>query len=345
MGRKATVNTNLPHRMRARIRPSGRYFYYDLGGKPRKEIPLGSDYVAAVRKWAELEADKAAPTNLITFRYVAEQYLKDILPGKAPRTQKDNLAELAWLYKVFDNPPAPLEDIEPHHIHKYLQWRGKTAKTRANREKALFSHIWNYARSMGFTSKTNPCQGVKGFTEKGRSCYVEDGVFQAIWQAATTPIQDAMDLAYLTGQRPADVLKMKLSDIQDDHISVKQNKTQAKMRISTTGDFAVLIERLKTRTRATRCTNLIVNEDGTPLTYSAMAQRIYHIKPKAIQAHPEMADAIKDYQFRDLRAKAGTDKSETSSLDDAKKQLGHTNVKMTEKYVRDRKGSKVSPTR
>lgn len=53
-----------------------------------------------------------------------------------------------------------------------------------------------------------------------------------------------------------------------------------------------------------------------------------------------------DFQLRDLRAKAGTDKAESSGdIMQARDQLGHTTVVMTEHYVRHRKGKKVSPTR
>lgn len=35
--------------LRKRIQKSGKaYYYFDAGGKPRKEIPLGDDYVLAV---------------------------------------------------------------------------------------------------------------------------------------------------------------------------------------------------------------------------------------------------------------------------------------------------------
>lgn len=53
-----------------------------------------------------------------------------------------------------------------------------------------------------------------------------------------------------------------------------------------------------------------------------------------------------DFQMRDLRAKAGTDKAESSGdIMQAKDQLGHTTVVMTEQYIRNRKGKKVSPTK
>ncbi|MDP2762747.1 MAG: tyrosine-type recombinase/integrase, partial [Sideroxyarcus sp.] len=51
------------------------------------------------------------------------------------------------------------------------------------------------------------------------------------------------------------------------------------------------------------------------------------------------------FQFRDLRAKAATDKTESSDIHQAQKQLGHTTVTMTEHYVRGRRGEKVSPTK
>jgi len=52
------------------------------------------------------------------------------------------------------------------------------------------------------------------------------------------------------------------------------------------------------------------------------------------------------FQLRDLRAKADTDKAETSGdIMQARDQLGHTTVVMTEQYIRDRRGKKVTPTR
>jgi hypothetical protein len=47
---------------RARKQKSGTtYYYFDTGAKPRKEIPLGSDYRVAVQKWLELSAMPARP--------------------------------------------------------------------------------------------------------------------------------------------------------------------------------------------------------------------------------------------------------------------------------------------
>lgn len=52
------------------------------------------------------------------------------------------------------------------------------------------------------------------------------------------------------------------------------------------------------------------------------------------------------FQFRDLRGKAATDKTENSgNIREAQKQLGHSTISMIEKYVKNRKGDKVTPTK
>lgn len=341
MGRVPTVNKNLPKGIRARKRGAKVWYYYDAGGKPRKEIPLGNDYAMAVKKWAELEID-ATPRHaaIITFRYAAERYTKEVIPTKAPSTQKGNLRELAWLYKFFDNPPAPLEKIEPINIRQYLDWRGNI---RGKREKALFSHIWNKAREWGYTSLQNPCAGIKGVTEKGRKdIYIEDSVFNAVYSKASQPLRDAMDMAYLTGQRPSDILKMTEQDITNDNIlHVTQNKTKAKLRISIEGELADLIKRIHARksTYKVRSFALIVDDKGQRITSDTL--RSHFDRAREAAGIPK-----KSFQFRDLRAKAATDKTELSGdIRQAQKQLGHTTITMTEQYVRDRKGNKVTPTK
>jgi hypothetical protein len=98
--------------MRACKRGDYIYYFYDTGGKPRKEIALGKNYAEAVKKWAELEID-AKPTHneVITFRYVANRYIKEVIPTKTQRTQEDNLEELQWLFKFFDNPTPRLKKL------------------------------------------------------------------------------------------------------------------------------------------------------------------------------------------------------------------------------------------
>lgn len=341
--------------MRARHRGAKTYYFFDLGGRPRKEVALGSDFVQAMRRWAEMH--ETPPVDVATFRAAAERYFSEIVPTKASRTQIDNTRELENLYAVFDNPPALLSKIEPVHISKYIRWRMSMAKkwyaeqrrpipanaghVRANREIALFSHIYNFARSIGLTSCTNPCAGVPKNKELGRDTYIEDDMYAAVWKAADEPLRDAMDLAYLTGQRPADTLKFTDDDMRDGMLHLQQNKTRAKLRIEIKGDLAEVIKRIELRKAGypISSTALIVNEKGEKLGPEALRSRFDSARKKA-------GVAKQSFQFRDLRAKAGTDKTETSGdIRQAQKQLGHTSVSMTEDYVRNRRGSKSTPTK
>jgi len=346
--------------MRARVQRSGAvYYYYELGGEARKEVSLGSNYVEAVRKWAELEALPPATVSMVvTFRYACEVYQKKYLIENAPKTREEKLRQIETLLEFFDNPPAPLEEIKPIHIKQFLSWRvqrtqdalrkkgepveGNEGRVAANREKSLISHIWNAARAEGLTDLPNPCAGIKSFREYGRETYVYDDAFQAVWGKADVPTREAMDLAYLTGGRPADLLKIDETHLREGSIEVRQNKTGHKLRIAIEGKLAALIERIRTRkcgiSGVVVSTRLLVNEDGQPLGKSALRFRFEAARDAAgIEGD--------DFQFRDLRAKAATDKTDkTKDIREAQQQLGHASVVMTENYVRKRRGRKVMPT-
>lgn len=339
MGRKPTKPNAVP-RLRVRLRGGKRYYFYDHGGRPRREESLGCDYGLAIKRWAELEHDQARVPAVLTFRYVADQYRAEVMPTKAPATQKSNTREIGKLIEFFDTPPAPLDAIEPQHIRQYLRWRAAT-KIAANREKALFSHIWNWAREQGYTKLPNPCHGVHGYTEIGRDVYVEDDAFRAVWNAADVPLRDALDLAYLTGQRPADTLRMAETDIRDGSLQVRQGKTGKALRIAVVGELATVLDRIAARKAMlpVRSLRLVINEQGQPLGRYALRFRFDRARIAA-------GVAAGAFQFRDLRAKAGTDKADSSGdVRAAQRQLGHASVMMTEHYVRERRGDKVTPTR
>ncbi len=327
MGRRRTTNKGkgLPARMHVK-----RGLYYHVSSTaPRKWTALGPDRARALLEWARLEGTEPDP-EVRTFDMIARRYERDVLPGKAVRTQRDNLKELERLRAVFG--PVLIENIKPHHVRAYLDKRGQAAKARANREKALLSHIFNRAREWGYTDAPNPCQGVKGFTEAGRDRYVTDAEFAAVHAKADQTLRDAMDLALLTGQRPADVLKIKREDIRDGALFVAQNKTGAKRAIEIVGELAELLERIAARPRERLSAFLVQDDNGRPLSMHALRSRF----DKARRA------AGVSFQFRDIRAKTASD---TGDLAHSQRLLGHRNRDMTEHYVRERVGQRVKPLR
>lgn len=163
--------------------------------------------------------------------------------------------------------------------------------------------------------------------------------------AACAPLSNAMDLAYLCGQRPADTLRFLDTDVRDGLLNVRQGKTDRKLRIEVTGELAVVLGRIKERKAAIGLENkvvslyLVVNESGLPLRAGALRDRFD--KAREAAGVPKSA-----FQFRDLRTKAGTDKTEsTGDIRQAQKQLGHGSVTTTERYVRRRRGDKSAPTK
>lgn len=272
--------------------------------------------------------DNKASARIATFRTIAARYRHEIFPTKAFQTQRDNEKELLNLEAVFGD--LPISNIKPHHVRRYLDIRGLKAKVRANREKALLSHLFNCAREWGYTDAANPCAGVKGHKETGRDRYIDDAEFRAVWEKAHFTVQDAMDIAFYTAQRPGDVIRINRSDVRDGALWMTQQKTGKKLRINIEGNLAVVIERIQSRPRRATGLSLIQDEDGQRLTYFALRSRF----DKARTA------AKVNFQFRDIRAKAATD---LENLALAQKLLGHKSRAMTEHYTRNRKGEKVSP--
>lgn len=77
----------------------------------------------------------------------------------------------------------------------------------------------------------NPVKGVKKNKEKARDYYAEDVVFYAVLDKGCQLLRDTMGIAYFTGQRPADVIKIKVSDVSQGHLFIGQNKRGHRLRI------------------------------------------------------------------------------------------------------------------
>lgn len=351
--RPKTTGMKLPPRMLARRRKlaSGKVWvgYYYNGRSAtgeRQEIPLGTDLQAAKRKWAELEGTPP-PADATLVGYAIDQYVKQVLPGLGVRTQAEYMKCIKQLRGAFAN--APISAIKPSDIARYRDAR--TAKIRANREIAVLSAIYNLAREWGYTTNENPCTGVRKNKEVPRDYYAETDVWDAVYDAGVIELQDAMDLNYLTGQRPADVIKMGKEHVRGDELMVTQGKRGQKLRIQLRNaagltDLGLFIEELKSRPVQCMSGHLVCTPNGTHVTAKMLRDRFEKARATAsaeaeAAGAPDLAKRIKAFQFRDIRPKAA---SEIESLDDASKLLGHTNTNITKRVYR-RVGERVKPTR
>jgi len=328
------------------------YYYNGRAADGRRvEIPLGTNLEIARRKWAELEAAPparpATPAPDLLMAAVIDRYEREVLPGKAVATQKNQLRWLQALRRSFG--AIPVDAISPHHVAQYRDRRKLKAGVSANRELSLLSHVYNKAREWGLTTAQNPCVGVERVKESPRDYYLDDGVWAALYAAARQDLKDAMDLAYLTGQRPADVLKMRLSDIRDGALEVQQNKTRIKLRIllSNAGQptgLGQLIERLRSRPGKVASLYLLARPaDGSPLTIFMIQQQMERARERAAEEakDPLLRERILAAQFRDIRPKAASDHASLAAASDL---LGHTQQEITKRVYR-RIGKTVLPTK
>lgn len=332
MGRpRKTENKHLPENLRFKSvkRKSGKvvtYWFYRTTGKT--EISLGTDRNQALIKAVQMNLERESKSEQVTFAMIAKRYRDEVISTKKTSTQKSNLAQIKALIAFFSQ--APLDEIEPPHIQEYMQ-RRKHVQGMANNELALFHHIWKYARLWGYTKLPSPSEGVPKFPIKKRDNYVSDEIYTLVYQHAKQDMRDLMDLAYLTGQRPVDIATIQKSQIQDGYLYIRQQKTGAKLRIELIGKLAEIIER---RSAETPNEYLFITKQGTRLSTRNIAVNFAALRQRLIEQYPNFADELNRFQFRDLRAKSGTDKAMLQGEDAARQQLGHTTIQMTKTYIR-----------
>jgi integrase len=296
-------------------------------------------------KEVKLDLDKLGKPDLcrhvILMKEIFDRYELEIIPLKRTRTQQDYRYYLDFLRKTFDL--VPINDLKPPMIAAYRDGRG--AKVRANRELAVLSSIFNHAREWGLTDRPNPIKGVRKHKEKPRSYYAQDDVFQAVYNMACQELRDAMDLAYLTAQRPGDIMKMRVHDVINGALEVQQSKTEKKLRIlldlpnGERAELGKVIDRILSS--KTERVYLVESEQGKPFTQVMLKKRWHKARDAAITFSKDagLSDRIAKFQFRDIRPKAASD---SIDLETARKLLGHTKQQITETVYR-RVGETVSP--
>ncbi len=324
MGKPKTAWPDMPPRMQPRRLKSGKVlYYYQIAGK---KTPLGSDLDKAKKKWAELEGGQP---SVRLFPQISKDYRALYVRHLSASTQEHYETALGNLDEYFKN--YTLEQIEPKHIKKYMRLRSK--KGAALFEKRVGSAFFNWSREEGHTKAPNPFQGVKFSKAEKRSFgpmgkrdrYVTDPEFDYVHGRGDAILQDAMDLALLSAQRPGDILKARRPDIVDGVLWFTQEKTGKRLGLRVEGDLARVLERILARKRPS--IYLISNRQGQRVSYNALNARFIKARGDA------------DWQFRDIRAKAATD---SPDLKRAQELLGHANEITTTVYRRA-KGDIVSP--
>lgn len=230
----------------------GWHFYVsrDKSTGARKWVKLGKVGALGSR---HLSADSATVLERILaggkggLNEIFERYAVEILPKKAPKTASEQGRQLEQLKKVFgDMEPAEVMRL---HVARYLDMRAGKAPVAGNREVALLSDVFAVAIRWGLC-EINPCTGVRRNKERPRTRAIGDAEFKAFRATVAPAIQNAMDLALLTGQRLGDVLAMRWSNCTEQGIEVRQGKTGKALVVRWSAELVEVVDRCKTAMKA-----------------------------------------------------------------------------------------------
>jgi|ERR1700761_119274 len=314
MGKKRKSDKHLPPRVYFNHKT---YFYVDQKNKWHN---LGKTLPEAMAVWSK---NYTTPKKIITMNDLFNRYFVEIAPLKSEASYKNNLHQVKPLRLVFGEMDP--ETITPVHIYAYLDKRGETVTTAANREKELLSHVFTMAIRWGVVSQ-NPCKDVRGLKENKRDRYVEDYELEAIKNVAPFFFKNLIDFAYFSGQRQKDILSLKFSDLTDEGVKIQTSKTNKKLIIKWSPSLRECIENAKKIRKNSHSFFVFCNEKGQRYTTSGFSTMWTKLMNKAIKA-----GTLKEkFHFHDLRRKNASD---TIDIETARKRLSHTTQNMTSVYI------------
>lgn len=321
MGRPRKTNKHLPQRMMLR---RGAYYYVVSGDW----TPLGRDYGEALRLWAENEGRAVAKGS--TVADAIAYYLHARAPELAVKTLEAYRVSQRKLCEAFGE--TRLNRLKPEDVTRYL--RSAKGKVSANRDKALLLAAYNWVNGEGWIDPVgyNPAR-VRRNPEKARRRYVTDAELEALLSASGPKLALLIELAYITGIRKSDLLRIRLADLQPDGLHVEQGKTGKRQVFAWTDGLRRITEAAKGLRRTVGSLWLFPGDRRPGDHMTALALR-------AAWERAREAAGLPDVRWHDLRRKAGSDadKADASAL------LGHSDARVTERHYRA-KPSVVRPLR
>lgn len=253
MGRpRSKARKNWPDYLVARKRTKGMYFCWrhPVTGQ---EYSLGYDFIEASIQAREanlslMQADVTKRTLSDRIEKKDGVHISDWLDqflvilskrpskkkggsGRAPNTIRNDERRVSDLKKHFgDSMVDKITTKKCAELIIKLQNEGKEATAYLYR--AFMVDCFSEAESAGLIPRgTNPAEITKASKPKTTRSRLTYDQFSKIEKSFTGPMNTAINLALITGQRVGDVSKMMYSDIEGNCLKVQQEKTGARIKI------------------------------------------------------------------------------------------------------------------
>ena len=347
-------NIGLPARWR---RYHGAYYYQVPHGLEyrwdgRKQYRLGTTLGDAASEWAKRIRTAEHPALYIG--ELLERYAIEVIPTKAPATQRGDIRALVNLRVVFGD--MRLDALEPTHIYQYVAGRlnkqGQNSHATGVFETRVLKHAFTKAVEWGFIRR-HPFKGevrLKGI--KPRTRYIED--WEVREALALVPkrrkdsvlmLQAYIRLKMLIGIRRGDMLRLRISEITDAGIIVRPHKTANGSGLVRIFEWTMALREAVDMALAARpidiapwlfCTRrgegYFDEQAGQAAGWDSIWQRFM----TRLLAETKITHRFTEH---DLRAKCGSD---AETLERARQLLGHADAQITERVYR-RKPEVIRP--
>lgn len=218
----------------------GKRRHYFRRGRKKYSLPgsPGSpEFLAAYNSYLGVPAQPSdRPSRSGTLRHLRETYYASAeFQNLAQSTQR----EAKYVIEALCSHPRksggtrgdnPVSAIEKRHI---LQWRDALAKKpgAANKMLGVVKGFLSFGADRGFRPD-NPALGIKPLKVGRFRAWMDEELlaFEECWPLGTLE-RTGYALALYTGQRRADLVRMKWTDIAGDVLRVRQQKTSTAMEI------------------------------------------------------------------------------------------------------------------
>lgn len=320
--------------------PSGMEAEWD--GK--KEFTLGKTEAEAYQMFAA-RMRVYERGGLIYMDQLLEKYQIEVVPTKAPATQRSNRLSLQRLRLAFRG--VKIRAVKPSQIYQYRAYvAAKLSNKHYNLDHEVLSHAFTKSIEWG-ARDDHPMTDKKvvKFPANKRTRYVEDWELAEFLSVSGAFLARYCRLKMLLGQDKGDLLSIQIAGIKPDGLVVAARKKTAKKRqtkrerffpyLNPDGSSTGLREALDAILKMPRpvgsfwlfCTRKgqpYIKPDGTTSGFDSIWQRAMR---KAL-TETKLQERFTEH---DLRAKVGSD-AETD--EEAQRQLDHTNRNQTLTYRR-----------
>jgi integrase len=258
----------------------------------------------------------------MTFKEASNEYLDGQKPLLTPREYDRQAGILEEHLRPFFR--GKVGEISARSVEQYITLRSrKCSAATIRKEVGVLKHLLNRAMKEGKISK-NPAAGVTmPRVPAGRVRYLQPTELQAVLEHCPPWLRPVVLLAVATAMRRGEILKMRWLDVDllQRQVNLPQTKN-GKGRTVYLNEMALDVFRSLALDADTQADEPVFALDVTPEEVSMCFMRACR---KA---------RINDFRFHDLRHTTATWLRQRGvQLDEIAKQLGHSDLRMTQRYA------------